>query len=82
MKPLICVLCLSLLAACSSSGPTRAGETTGNILRAPVDFFSGLGRGVTGRSHTPLREFQQNWNPEQSDPDFWLNDEQFFADLK
>ena len=66
---------------CSSGGAKNAGQSVGNVLRAPVDFVSGLGSGITGSRLTPTRPFTQDWESEESDPVFWEEDETFFRSL-
>ena len=72
------ILCLG----CSTAeNPTSVGSSVGSVLRAPVDFFSGIGNGITGGSFTPHRQFNPDFEKQKSDEIFWENKETFFSGL-
>lgn len=76
------VLSTAVIFGFGACGAGKAGQTTGEIIRAPYEFFSGLGRGIQGKGRMPLREFQQNWSAPEPDPIFWQSDEQFFSEVQ
>lgn len=80
-KLIILALCAFALSSCASSGAGTAGQTTGNIIRAPYDFVSGLVRGIGGKGRMPLREFRQDWSVSEQDPIFWEREEEFFSSV-
>ncbi|MBD3266589.1 hypothetical protein GF373_07960 [bacterium] len=67
---------------CGTSGGVKdAGSSVGSVLRAPVDFVSGLGTGLSGSKLSPNRSFEQNWEDGIDDPVFWEDDSEFFSSL-
>lgn len=75
------VLVLSCYGCSSSGGAKGAGSSVGAVLRAPVDFFAGIGNGVKGGQFSPHRPFNPDFEKQKSDPIFWEDDEQFFSSI-
>ncbi|MDX9753967.1 MAG: hypothetical protein RBU29_08405 [bacterium] len=66
-------------AGCSSGGAKGVGNSVGSALRAPVDFFAGIGSGMQGGPFSPHRPFNPDFEKQKSDPIFWEDDVQFFS---
>jgi hypothetical protein len=72
--------CLLFAIGCTSSrGGLERDQTVGNVIRAPVDLVSAIGREIAGKKFAPGREFRQNWQSNETDPVFWEEDEVFFS---
>lgn len=75
------ILGLMCLSCSTSDNPTTVGSSVGSVLRAPVDFFSGIGNGITGGSFTPHRQFNPDFEKQKSEDIFWEDKSTFFSDL-
>lgn len=81
-QTLFLIIGIAMLFAFQSCGAGSAGQKTGQIIRAPYEFITGLGRGIQGKGRLPLREFRQDWSDPEPDPVFWETDEVFFAEVQ